>query len=315
MPSWIWGIGLVVLVAGLGLSQSAGVGNTASRGFMGDFGKKPQIWWYVDDSQTNSREWLDWGDRETVEPNEPYLRICLAKTRGLWSYEFDIVPLIGREAVVNRVRAAGGAIPSGWGEVPPALWMAWARAALLSAEGGLWLDGSVLPMADGRSVWRRTVGSGKSAIVFGWDPTEAVAAGAVAASPAAGWAASAGHPVWSGLAHDIGALIGAGAQSWSSAEARNALRNLWDRHCTGGAVFVDRAAEVSRDKYGRRLELDTLLGTTDWTAGSLTDGMWVPLPDGRDSLERTVPYQWFLRLSEEQIRESQFVWARWATRI
>ena len=77
---------------------------------------------------------------------------------------------------------------------------------------------------------------------------------------------------------------------------------------------IDRAAEVGRDKYGRRLELDTLLGQTEWTDGSLEGGVWVSWPDGRDGLERAVPWQWFTRLSEEQIRESDFVWAKWATR-
>ena len=78
---------------------------------------------------------------------------------------------------------------------------------------------------------------------------------------------------------------------------------------------VDRRAEVSRDQYGRRLELETLLGETDWPEGSLEGGLWVPLPEGRDGLERASPFLWFTRMSVDQIREAEFNWARWATKI
>jgi hypothetical protein len=112
-----------------------------------------------------------------------------------------------------------------------------------------------------------------------------------------------------GLTRDVGALIGAGAQSWGAPEARRALRHLWDKHCSG-TIRVDRSAEVSRDIYGRRLELDTLLGQTEWSTGRTRGGLWVPLPDGRDGLSRAVPWRWFELLSEEEIADSDFVWAR-----
>jgi len=330
IPLWILALGSVVVVIGTVWGIRMGSSSNHLQSFSVPLSlnsHKPRIWWHVDDSQTNTREWLDWGNRETVEPNEPYLRLCLKRARQLWSDDFEIVPLIGRDAVVDRLRHIGGTravkIPAGWDEVPPYLWMAWARAALLAAEGGLWLDGSVLPWSDSISLWQRTEGlataastaTATTAAVFGYDSAESRASSAAAAGSSAGWAATSGHPVWMGLAHDIGSLIGAGAPSWSSPEARRALRTLWDRHCSGGSVAVDRTAEISRDKYGRRLELDTLLGATEWSAGSTGDGLWIPLPDGRDSLERTIPFQWFLRMDEQQIRESDFVWARWATRV
>ena len=62
------------------------------------------------------------------------------------------------------------------------------------------------------------------------------------------------------------------------------------------------------------LELDTLLGSTEWTDGSIADGLWVPLPDGRHELERATHWNWFTRMSVEQIKESDFVWSKWATR-
>lgn len=309
MRLWILVVGILA-VAGIvataqhieSVQQSIG----GQGGLLGSAGK-PKIWWHVDDSQTNTREWLDWGARETTEPNEPYLRVCLRRARELWGAAYDIIPVLGRDTAVEIIRSGGIDIPSGWGEVPPALWMAWCRAAVLSAQGGLWVDGSILPVGPLPELK-------SSAVIFGYDPAESRAAGAAAGGVSAGWAATSGHPVWRGMARDVGAIISAGAPSWSSAEARRALRSLWDRHCSGGAVTVMREPECSRDIYGRRLELDTLLGSTDWPDGQTDNCSWVPLPDGRDSLERTVPFQWFLRLSEEQIRESQFCWAKWATR-
>jgi hypothetical protein len=153
-------------------------------------------------------------------------------------------------------------------------------------------------------------------MTFGSDPDEGLSASedtAPAAGRSAGWASIPNHPMWSGLQRDLGLLIGQGPASWSAPEARRALRTLWDKHCSG-ITRVDRTAEVGRDKYGRRLELDTLLGQTEWVDGSLEGGVWVSWPDGRDGLERAVPWQWFTRLSVEQIRESNFVWAKWATR-
>ena len=69
---------------------------------------------------------------------------------------------------------------------------------------------------------------------------------------------------------------------------------------------------MSRDRYGVRLELDTLLGQTDWPNGTKERGLWVPFSEGRDGLERASPWLWFTRMSVEQIRESGFLWAQWA---
>jgi hypothetical protein len=77
---------------------------------------------------------------------------------------------------------------------------------------------------------------------------------------------------------------------------------------------VDRVAEVSRDKYGKRLDYEDLFAKKEWPNGTMKGGLWVPLPDGRDKLERTSAWLWFTRMSEEQIAESEFLWARLATR-
>lgn len=313
LPIWIWIVGAVVLVLGTAWGVRNQVAGMLTVAGASGVGGKPTIWWHVDDSQVNSRQWLDWFARSTREPNEPYLKICQARAIDLWGSEFTIEPIIGRLAAIQRLESAGSIVPDGADRCPPALWMAWCRAAFLRTFGGLWMDGSVLPIASGVSLRQRLITD--NALTFGADAAEGLSApdGSQAmAGASAGWAAQADHPVWRGLETDLSMLIAVGDQSWGAVSARQGLRTLWDKHCSG-VVRVDRKAEVSRDRYGRRLELDTLLGETDWPDGSTEDGLWVPLPDGRDGLERASPWLWFTRMSVEQILEAPFVWARWAS--
>jgi hypothetical protein len=302
---WIVGVGIVAIVLGL----AYGVRNQISA-YTNPYGYdlgRPKIWWVLDDSQLNSRQWLDWGARTTHEPNEPYLKICLRRARAMFT-NFEIHPIIGRVAAHQVLTEAGCIVPPDADRAPPALWLAWCRAAFLKHVGGLWLDGSVLPL--GKDLQRLVA---KDVLAFGVDPDEglsAVESTSPMAGPSAGWSMRPHHPAWAGLERDFSALINQGDQSWSAAECRRAARFAWDRHAAG-VIPIDRRAEVSRDQYGRRLEIDTLLGESEWI-GSTEGALWLPLPDGRDKLERATPWLWFLRLSESQIAESDFYWAKLA---
>lgn len=318
---WIFAMAVAVIVLGSAYgvrNQINGLLGFGGAAALGGIGGKPTIWWYVDDYQVNTKEWMSFEDRATREPNEPYLKLCLRKADRLWSDDFVIQPVIGRAAALGLLQKAGATIPAGAERCPPALWMAWVRCAMLAHLGGLWLDGSVLPLASGTAVRQRLVNH--TVLTFGADADEELASaaqdgkeGGPAAGRSAGWAAVPGHPMWVGLAGDIGAVIQEGDQSWSSFEARRSLRFLWSKHCSG-MTRVDRKAEVSRSIYGKRLQYEDLFELTEWPTGSLEKGLWLPLPDGRDKLEMASPFLWFTRLSEAQIAESEFVWARLATR-
>jgi len=292
---WILTLGAIVLVVGV-------VYGTRIEGVSGSL--IPIVWWHVDDRQVSTREWVSFEDRATHEPNEPYLRLCLRKARAL-SPTFKVEPVIGRAAAIQRLEAAGCAVPDGAERCPPALWMAWVRCAMLAHLGGLWLDGSVLLLATGADIQRRLT---HAAMSFGTDPDESLLSKDTAPGRSAGWAAAPGHPMWVGLAKDIGAVIRAGDQSWSSFEARRSLRYLMDIY----KGPIDRRAEVSRSVYGKRLNYEDLFETTDLPTGTTDGGLWVPLPDGRDKMSTASAFLWFTRLSEEQILESHFNWARLA---
>lgn len=310
IPPWIFAAGLVVVVLGAAYGVRNQV-DTMLTPSLGLGSGKPKLWWYVDDSQANTKQWVSFEDRATRDPNDPFLVLCLLRARQLWSQEFDITPVIGRKAALCLLTSE---VPEGVAQCPPALWMAWCQSAFLKEHGGLWLDGSVLPIGSGTDVLRRL--SGNTVLTFGSDHDEelvVVGQGAPAAGRSAGWAAVPGHPMWLGLERDLSAIITLGPQSWSAFEARRSLRFLWDKHCSG-VTAVDRKAEVSRDRFGRRIDYEDLFGTTEWHDGSTEGGLWVPLPLGRDGLERASAWLWFTRMSEQQILDSDFFWARLASR-
>lgn len=299
---WILGVGLVIVCVAYGIRQQVSpLANPT-------VGGRPVIWWHVDDSQANTKEWLSFEDRATREPNSPYLRLCLRRARELWSTDFEIIPLIGRKAALARLNNP----PVDCDRCPPALWMAWCQSAFLSEHGGLWMDGSVLPI--GANLRARLT---EPVMTFGSDPDEDLVAteqndrGSAAAGRSVGWSQAPGHPMWNGLARDMAETIELGAQSWSAFEGRRGLRFLWDKHCSG-VTRVDRKAEVSRDRFGKQLGYEDLFDLSEWPTGSMEGGLWVPLPFGRDGLERASPWLWFTRMSELQIMESEFLWAKLA---
>lgn len=312
---WIVGVGIVAVVLGLAYgvrSQISGYVDSPS------LNGKPKIWWVLDDSQLNSRQWLDWGARTTHEPNEPYLKIGYRRAKTM-AGDFDLEAVIGRVDAHRTLEAAGCVIPPDADRAPPAIWLAWCRAAFLTHCGGLWLDGSVLPTGSAQELRKRL---DADVLAFGVDPDESVGADPFGATnlpvqeqtrpmagPSAGWSAKPHHPAWAGIERDMRAIIDAGDQSWSAAECRKTARYSWDRHAAG-VIKIDRKAEASRDAYGRRLELDTLLTESEWVSGTTKDSLWLPLPDGRDKLERATPFLWFLRMSEQQIFESNFYWSK-----
>ena len=299
--SWIIGVGIIAVVLGV----AYGVRNQVA-GYTSPTGSsRPKIWWVLDDSQLNSRQWLDWGARTTHEPNEPYLKIGYRRAKAM-AGDFDIQAVIGRVDAHHVLETAGCVIPPDADRAPPAIWLAWCRAAFLTHCGGLWLDGSVLPTGTNAQLNQHL--AGKDVLAFGVDPDEDLESSSMA-GPSAGWSAQPHHPAWAGLERDLRATINAGDQSWSAAECRKTARYAWDRHAAG-IIPIDRKAEASRDAYGRRLELDTLLTESEWVSGTTKGSLWLPLPDGRDKLERATPFLWFLRMSEQQIFEGNFYWSK-----
>jgi hypothetical protein len=314
MMLWFLYLGVLLLVLG-GILYFIRSTNTKTAS-----DSRPVIWWYVDDGEANTKSWASFEDRGTYDPIEPYLSLCLDRARRLWGQEWNIRPIIGRRAALALLTSDADdkklkkiEPPHDVIRTPPALWMAWFRTTLLAQRGGLWLDGSVIPLCSGSTLLQRV---SDTVLTFGSDPDEALSTAALtgpqspAAGNSAGWAAAPGHPMWSGLSTAIAAVVAAGPPSWSAFDARRSMRKLWDTHCAS-VTQIDRKAEVSRTPYGRRLNYVDLFDRTEVDV-DITEALWCPLPNGRDALERATPYLWFTRLSKEQIMESDFWWAKMA---
>lgn len=270
---------------------------------------KPSLWWFVD-TETNARHWLDFGGRNTTEPSRGYLQIALEACRKTQGADFEIKPLIGRSAVMAQIPNA----PEDAVKLPPALWRRWVLANLLEAQGGLVMDGnstlcvgpSFAPLLKGVEV-----------AAFGISPDEPVAnpTAALAPGPApyVGYAAAAHAPAWAYAASVWNKLVLRGAQAWTSAEARRTYMDVFEKQRTYGLQVI-RSAEAGRLPDGRLRQLEDLFGRVADPADpktALTPGA-VYVPYDGDDLARRFEFNWFLRMSSEQIKSSDLVWARLA---
>jgi hypothetical protein len=276
---------------------------------------KPTLWWIVDD-ETNARSWWDFGARNSHVPNKGYLKValeCLDKTQG---GDFTIQPLLGRKAVSAVIASSGGNIPDKIESVPIAIWRQWAISNLLALKGGLAMMGDST-LCVGPS-FAKTV-SGGNAYTFGIYPGEASSlpgSEMVGPAPWVSWSAGANHPGWMFAAEQWNRILNAGPTAWTAAEARRENLNIWMKQKELG-VQVLQEPEGSRNPDGSERTLEDLFGReaepVDPKTILLPNTVYIPF-DG-DSLVRTYRYSWFVRMSKEQIMESNFVWAKLAKNI
>ncbi len=272
-------------------------------------GQKPTLWWFVDD-ENNARSWYDFMGRNSTEPNRGYHKVALEALRKTQGDDFDIKPLIGRDAVLAQI---AGASPTAK-RLPPALWRRWAIANLLNCNGGLALDGdSTLAVGPSMAPAVR----GVEAAAFGVSPDEAIVSPSTASapgpSPYGGWAAAPRHPAWEHAATIWGKVLARGPQAWSSAEARREYMPVFEAQ-RGLGLKVLRSVEACRLPDGRLRALEDTFGRVADPSDpktALTPGAVYVSYDG-DDLARRYEFNWFLRMSPQQIKESDLVWARLA---
>jgi hypothetical protein len=272
---------------------------------------KPTLWWFVDD-ETNARHWWDFGARNSHKPNRGYLEVALQAAYATQAFDFQVVPLIGRAAVSKVIKEAGEPMPSNVSQLPAKIWRQWAMANLLAAKGGLVMVGDST-LCVGPSFGPRV--HGHSAAAFGISPEEPIAiVGAnVPPAPWVGWAVRPHHPAWDLAATTWNQLANAGPTSWSAAEARKLGEKLWLSQSSKN-IQILQDAEGSRKYNGGQMtpedflqkQVNPLDPKTELVANTLYVAM-----DG-DSLVRDYRYSWFVRLSREQILESNFYWAHLA---
>ena len=269
--------------------------------------QRPKLYWFCD-AEINSRHWADFGARNTKEPNRGYLEIALNRVRETQP-EFEVIPLIGRNAVYTYVPNLE---PSAK-QLPKKLWREFVIANILNSRGGLVMDGEST-LCIGPSFYPLV--KDVKAATFGIDPYEPVASPLTALipgpAPYVGWSKMPSHPAWSHAANFYNNLVRRGVQAWSSASARRANQKIWETQKTLGCEVI-RGADGGRFPNGKLRQLEDIFGNKlDALVDILPETVYIPY-DG-DDLERRYEFNWFLRLSPDQIMESTIVWSKLARR-
>jgi hypothetical protein len=259
----------------------------------------PVIWLYYDTSDVNSRWWADFGQRSSRAINVPYLNLCyesiVEANKGIYRVEI----ISGLSDAASRL--------GGWNQLPrfmqnplvtvgPAE-LNWLRAEFLSRFGGLWVSPSIICLKPFNVLQPDVL------TFYGTDMDETYSGKAGTTVP--GFAVmgilKAGDErleKWSNAAFERLDEGGGGKQIRGDAK--------WDYTAFAtGKVQVYSREEISRKSDGRRIQLEDLLAAGQ--DGSLpfaipTEGIYVLIP--WEEMKNRRNFGWFLRLSENQILDS-----------
>lgn len=260
---------------------------------------KPVIWLYYNTGDVNSQYWMDFGSRSSRALNTPFLNLCYETivTQNSDNYRIEVITgLPGLATLLGH-----DALPSGLQNYATFVNQAeinWIRSAVLAKFGGLWLD----PY----SICLRPFGPlPKNIVFYGTDIQETYAGAEGTAIPGFRciWSPQPQHPLfveWADICYARLEAKGGGQQIRRDAN--------WDWVALSAKypnIQVDFAAEGLRKKGGKRIELEDLLSTghegrLPFAVPAYTIYMPIPWPELRDR----EMFGWFLRMSEEQILES-----------
>ena len=261
---------------------------------------KPVIWLYMDTSDVNSRKWTDFMGRSSRAINVPFLNLCytsiVSKNKDIYRVEIinglsDLAQRLGGWALLP-VPLQNPIAPVGPAELN------WIRAVTLKTWGGMWLDPATICIKPFGPL------SPEKVVFFGTDDGETYAG--PKGTPAPGlrcvWAGKAEHPVfveWEKMARERVEARGGGREFRGDEK--------WDARqlAVVGDVEYRPNAELSRKANGRRIQIEDLLAAGQ--EGALTFDISeqsvyapIPWPELRDRRQ----FGWFLRMSEDQIMES-----------
>jgi hypothetical protein len=269
----------------------------------------PTLWIYVDNSEVNARDWLDFGARSSRVINVPFLNLCYESCVKANGAKYRIEVIGGLADLAVRL--------GGWGELPTPLQnpsapvreseLNWIRAAVLAKFGGLWVTPSTL--------WLRCIGDlpVDRVVLFGSDEEVTYVGAGGSPTPAlrVAWSPMPGHPIWVNWEAKVRERLErySTASEFRRDEMTDAADAIREAAAAGEPIEVRPTAELSRKgSAGRRIELEDLLSAGQ--QGDLpfkvpAEAAYVPVP--WPELKERRFFGWFLRMSEEQILESDLV--------
>jgi hypothetical protein len=259
----------------------------------------PVIWLYYDTSDVNSRWWADFGQRSSRVINVPYLNLCyqtiVEANKGIYRIE-----------VISGLSDAAARL-GGWNQLPQFMQnplvtvgpaeLNWLRAEFLSRFGGLWVSPSVICLKPFNLLEKGVM------TFYGTDMDETYSGRAGTTVP--------GFAVMGVLEAGDERMVKWAQAAFARLEEGGGGKQIrgdakWDYTAfADGNVVVYSREEVSRKSDGRRIQLEDLLA-----AGQ--DGA-LPFDIPKEAIYVLVPWEemkdrrnfgWFLRMSEDQILDS-----------
>ena len=261
---------------------------------------KPIIWLYYNDSDVNQRNWADFGARNSRALNVPFLNLCYERIVALNHNEYQIRTIAGLTGLAELL--GGSALPDDLqNPIAPVneAEMNWIRTAVLAKYGGLWVSPYVVALKPFGVLPKDKV------VFFGTDQNETYSGSAGTAVPGfnALWVPTSGHPMfveWAAVCKDRIQMKRGGQQirhdeNWDFVRFSSKY----------GGIMIDPHSELSRKADGKRLQLEDLLASgIDGVIPFTVYPHSVYVPYSYKEMQERRMFGWFLRMSEQQIMES-----------
>lgn len=291
--------------------------------------EKPPLWLYYDVSDVNSRWWADFMNRSSRALNMPFLNLCYESIvrHNSQTYRIEVV---GGLADIARLLGGMDKLPSGLQDkIAPVneAELNWIRAALLARFGGLWLSPYTVCLKPFGKLYKDEEKlENRKALFFGSDPNETYVAEHADVTPSfyAVWAPRPEMQIfrdWESVCRsriapfqdsrpDEAKKFGFTLEPYpkrGGEQIRGDARWDWREMVLNYPrdITVNIPAELSRKRGGRRIQLEDLLSAG--TQGMLpfdipAETVYVPIP--WTELRDREYFGWFLRMSEDQILDS-----------
>ncbi len=265
---------------------------------------KPVIWIFYDTSIPNARQYSDFHSRSSRALNLPFMNLCYETIARHNSDIYRIEAISGLDGLAEKL--------GGWDTLPskfqnPLVTLepadfAWIRSAILAKFGGLWVSPATLCMKPFGKLPDMPV-------FFGTDSDETFVGTGGSAVPnfQVAWSPAANSPFWVAwearsrkrLNSSGGGDTARSADKWEYL----ALSKIYPE------IEVRPLAEIGRKgAAGRKIQIEDLLasgqeGELPFDISVLGVYVAIPWPE----LKNRRSFGWFLRMSENQIAESDLV--------
>jgi hypothetical protein len=269
----------------------------------------PTLWIYLNNSELNSRHWTGFEERSSRVINLPFLNLCYQTCVKANGQQYRVEVIGGLSDIAVRF--------GGWEHLPTPLQnpianvrepeLNWIRAAVLAKWGGLWVSPA--------TIWLRPMCQlpKDRVVLFGSDDEVSFVGdcGTDVPSLRVAWSPIPQHPIWVSWEQRARARLekmsgGAEFRRDEMTDAMTAIREAEERK---EPIDVRPTVELTRKgAAGRRIQLEDLLAAGQ--EGSLPFNIsqhasYVPIP--WPELQERKAFGWFLRMSEEQIMDSDLV--------